>query len=60
MKIIMKFQKEGDAIDVVLSGEQYWCASGCIRTSDGEIISNQASPIRCIRDAYDDKKTGNQ
>mgnify|MGYP003106104309 CR=1 FL=1 len=60
VKIIMKFQKEGDAIDVVLSGEQYWCASGCIRTSDGEIISNQASPIRCIRDAYDDKKTGNQ
>lgn len=54
VKIIMTFQKKGDAIDVVLSGDQYWCASGCIRTSDGEIISNQASPIRCIRDAYDD------
>lgn len=55
--IIMKFQKKEDAIDIVLSGEQYWCASGCVRTSTGEIVDSQGSPVRCIRDAYD-KKTG--
>ncbi len=55
IRIIMKFQKVGEAIDEVLSGSQYWCASGCIRTSDGEIVKDQGSPIRCIRDAYDDK-----
>ena len=55
--IIMKFQKKEDAIDIVLSGDQYWCASGCVRTSTGEIVTSQGSPVRCIRDAYD-KKTG--
>lgn len=51
--IIMKFQGENaDAIDIVLSGSQYWCASGVVKTSNGEIIQNEASPIRCIRDAY--------
>lgn len=55
--IIMKFQKKEDAIDIVLSGERYWCASGCVRTSTGEIVTSQGSPVRCIRDAYD-KKTG--
>lgn len=53
IRIIMKFQKVGEAIDEVLSGSQYWCASGCIRTSDGEIVKDQGSPIRCIRDAYE-------
>ncbi len=56
VKIIMKFQNSSDAMDAVLTGDQYWCASGCIRTSDGEIVRDQGSPIRCIRDAYDDKK----
>ena len=54
--IIMKFQKKEDAIDVVLSGNQYWCASGCVETSTGEIISSTGSPVRCIRDAYDIEK----
>lgn len=54
--IIMKFQKKEDAIDVVLSGNQYWCASGCVKTSTGEIISSTGSPVRCIRDAYDIEK----
>lgn len=54
--IIMKFQKKEDAIDVVLSGNQYWCASGCVKTSTGEIIPSTGSPVRCIRDAYDIEK----
>ena len=54
--IIMKFQKKEDAIDIVLSGNQYWCASGCVKTSTGEIIPSTGSPVRCIRDAYDIEK----
>lgn len=55
--IIMKFQgNNADAIDMVLTGEQYWCASGCVQTSTGNIVNVNSAPIRCIRDAYDDKK----
>lgn len=59
VEIIMKFQyKENAAMDEVLDGKSYWCADGeLVYNSNQEGNSEQA--IRCIRDAYDDKKTGN-
>lgn len=55
--IIYKFQNASDAMDVVLSGNRYWSASGLVAKPGVNRPDNQA--IRCIRDAYDDKKTGN-
>ncbi len=56
VKIIMKYQNSSPAMDKVLTGDQYWCASGVVETSTGAMVSNPgASPIRCIRDSYDTK-----
>lgn len=52
--IIYKFQNASDAMDVVLSGNRYWSASGRVTKPGVTNTSDQA--IRCIRDAYDDKK----
>lgn len=60
VKIIMDFQNKSDAMDEVLTGEYYWAANGIVRTSNGNLVTNQRNAyLRCIRDAYDDKKSGN-
>lgn len=56
IKIIMDFQKLGDAIDNVLSGDYYWGANGVITTSTGELSDRTSASLRCIRDAYDTTK----
>lgn len=58
IEIIIKFQyEENAAMDEVLTRQGYWCASGNnVSNPDGISGTNF---IRCIRDAYDDKKTGN-
>lgn len=50
IEIIIKFQKEKEAIDEVLAGESYWAASGIVDNSDG---SGGGNRIRCVRDAFD-------
>ena len=57
LKIIMKFQNTSDAMSEVLTYSTYWGASGEVTNSNG---NGSTGAIRCIRDAYDDKKTGNQ
>lgn len=61
--IINKFQYQSDAIDEILSGKTYWCADEnevTVLDKDGnEKTSGNEKAVRCIRDAYDDKKTGN-
>lgn len=59
VEIIMEFQyKQNAAMDEVLSRRGYWCADGeNVTNSQGDAGTNY---IRCIRDAYDDKKTSNQ
>lgn len=52
--IIYKYQNDSDAMDEVLSGDRYWSASG--RVLKPGVASSSDSAIRCIRDAYDDKK----
>ena len=54
LKIIMKFQDTSDAMDVVLSGDRYWSASGLVVTDEDDRNPSDKA-IRCIRDAYDDK-----
>lgn len=53
--IIKEFQGKSDAIDVVLTGNNYYSASGSTYVGGGQ----SGTFLRCIRDAYDDKKTGN-
>ena len=53
--IIKEFQGKSDAIDVVLTGDNYYSASGSTYVGGGQ----SGTFLRCIRDAYDDKKTGN-
>lgn len=55
--IIYEFQNDSEVMDEVLSGDRYWSASGRVTKPGINNTSDQA--IRCIRDAYDDKKTGN-
>ncbi len=52
IKIIYKYQDNSDAMDVVLSGNRYWSASGLVAKPGTTNPRNQA--IRCIRDAYKD------
>ena len=61
VEIIMKFQyKENAAMDEVLAGKYYYCADGgTVENTYKDNFSNNNAAIRCIRDAYDDKKTGN-
>lgn len=51
LKIIKKFQGQSDAIDIVLTGNYYYSASGSIYVGGGQ----QGTFLRCIRDAYDDE-----
>lgn len=53
--IIMNFQDDSEAMDVVLAGENYWSASGLINTSTGLPSSVRSGNIRCIRDVYGDE-----
>ncbi len=55
--IIYKFQNDSEVMDEVLAGDRYWSASGRVTKPGVTYPSNQA--IRCIRDAYDDKNSGN-
>ncbi len=49
LKIIDKFQRmDGSAIDVVLSGGEYFSASGPVEMQQGSGLA-----LRCIRDAYE-------
>lgn len=60
VEIIMKFQyKDDSAIDQVLDGRYYWCADEKTVYNKDSQATNDNAAIRCIRDAYDDKKTGN-
>ena len=52
IKIIYKYQDNSDAMDVVLSGNRYWSASGLVAKPGTTNPRDQA--IRCIRDAYKD------
>ena len=55
IEIIARFQGvEGSAVDMVLTGEQYYSASEIVKLSNGN-----SAYLRCIRDAYNDKKSGN-
>lgn len=49
--IIKQFQGKSDAIDVVLTGNNYYSASGSTYVGGGQ----NGTFLRCIRDAYDDK-----
>lgn len=55
--IIYKFQNDSEVMDEVLAGDRYWSASGRVTKPGVTYPSDQA--IRCIRDAYDDKNSGN-
>lgn len=61
--IINKLQYKSDALDEVLSARNYWCADEKLVTildeNGNEKTSGDTNRVRCIRDAYDDKKTGN-
>ena len=57
VKIIYKYQNDSDAMDEVLSGESYWSASG--EEDNPDPTDAGTKRIRCIRDAYNDKKSGN-
>lgn len=60
VEIIMKFQyKENAVMDEVLSAKYYYCADGKIVENTETSSTKDNTAIRCIRDAYDDKKTGN-
>lgn len=48
--IIIALQKKGEAIDVVLAGESYWCASGIKETNLSG--ASGTGRVRCVRDAY--------
>lgn len=50
--IIKKYQTTSDAMDKVLTGNEYYAANGPIYIGGG----TSGTAIRCIRDAYDDKK----
>ena len=52
IKIIYKYQDNSEAMDVVLSGNRYWSASGLVAKPGTTNPRDQA--IRCIRDAYKD------
>ncbi|MGM9774946.1 MAG: hypothetical protein ACI3Y2_07080 [Candidatus Egerieousia sp.] len=49
--IIKKYQTASDAMDKVLTGNNYYAASGSVYIGGG----NSGTAIRCIRDAYDDR-----
>jgi len=56
IEIIARFQRvEGSAVDVVLAGSNYYSASEIVNLGQG----SSGTFLRCIRDAYDDKKSGN-
>lgn len=53
IEIIARFQRvEGSAVDVVLAGRYYYSASEIVNLGQG----SSGTFLRCIRDAYDDKK----
>ncbi len=57
VEIILRFQKVPDsAIDVVMSGNNYWSASGLVNkeTPNGNPSSTSGN-IRCVHDAYGDE-----
>lgn len=59
LEIIIKFQYVENAVmDEVLAGKSYYSASGVVSNPNGS-SNNGGTAIRCIRDAYDDKTTGN-
>lgn len=57
LKIIMKFQgtadEDADAIDYLLNAGAYFSASGPVTNNKN---NSSGTSVRCIRDAYDDKK----
>ena len=55
IKIIMHYQNDSEVMDEVLTGDNYWSASGLINTSTGLPSSVRSGNIRCIRDVYGDE-----
>lgn len=59
LKLIIDFQYKPDAaMDEVLAGKSYYSASGPVRNDQGS-NSISGTAIRCVRDVYGDKLTGN-
>lgn len=56
INIIYKFQNDSEVMDEVLSGDRYWSASGLVPKPGVWNPSDDRAAIRCIRDAYNDKK----
>lgn len=53
IQIITKFQTVPDAaMDIVLSGDNYWSAAGIVNKTSGELNNINSANIRCVRDAY--------
>lgn len=57
INIINRYQANSPAMAIVLTSKSYWSASGMVSIDNASGSNNYA--LRCIRDAYDDKKTGN-
>lgn len=55
INIIMLYQNDSEVMDEVLTGDNYWSASGLINTSTGLPSSVRSGNIRCIRDVYGDE-----
>lgn len=55
INIIMLYQNDSEVMDEVLTGVNYWSASGLINTSTGLPSSVWSGNIRCIRDVYGDE-----
>lgn len=55
INIIMHYQNDSEVMDEVLTGDNYWSASGLINTSTGLPSSVRSGNIRCIRDVYGDE-----
>lgn len=57
INIIMLYQNDSEVMDEVLTGDNYWSASGLISTSTGQPSNwwEREGNIRCIRDVYGDE-----
>ena len=51
IKIINQYQNNSVAMDVLLTGNQYWCATGTAITIVGSTDSGDPK-VRCVRDVY--------
>lgn len=50
ISIIVKYQNNSEAMDQLITGEKYYCASGSVKT--GISGAQSGTYLRCVRDAY--------